>query len=128
MVRADEDGRMIFFHNEFLLYFVKCKWNRETRHSMKKISNFVQFNNKNHLLQCKVKHNDEIIKIQNGKYFKLPCNFFNKFGRSKKQNQKPLEAETLNFRVLMDCSNQENLKKLKDATSLNVYKRKILVI
>ena len=27
------------------------------------ISNFVQFNNKKHLLQCKVKYNDETIKI-----------------------------------------------------------------
>ena len=30
------------------------------------------------------------------------------------QKQKPLEAETLNFRVLMDCLNQENLNKLKE--------------
>ena len=41
--------------------------------------------------------------------------FFYKFGSSRKQKQKPLEAEVLNFRVLMDCSNQENLKKLKEA-------------
>ena len=42
--------------------------------------------------------------------------------------QKPLEAKVLNFRVLMDCSNQQNFKKLKEAISLNEYKRNILVI
>ena len=42
--------------------------------------------------------------------------------------QQPLEAETLNFRVLMDCSNQQNLKKLKEAISLGVYKINILLI
>ena len=42
--------------------------------------------------------------------------------------QQPLEAETLNFRVLMDCSNQQNLKELKEAISLSVYKINILVI
>ena len=65
MLRADEDGRMLFLHNEFLLYIFKCKWNRETRHLLK---------------------------------------------------------------VLMDCSNQQNLKKLKKAISLSVHKRNILVI
>ena len=30
MLRANEDGRMLFIHNEFLLYNVKCKWNRAT--------------------------------------------------------------------------------------------------
>ena len=30
---------------------------------MTKMSNFVQFNNKKHLLQCKVKYNDKTIKI-----------------------------------------------------------------
>ena len=44
---------------------------------------------------------------------------------SREQKQQPLEAETLNFRVLMDCSNQQNLKKLKEIL-LNVYKRSIL--
>ena len=42
--------------------------------------------------------------------------------------QKPLEAKALNFRVLMDCSNQQNFKKLKEAISLSEYKRNILVI
>ena len=73
---------------------------------------FCQFNNK-HLLQCKVKYNDETI---------------SRFGSSRKQKQQSLEAETLNFRVLMECSNQQNLKKLKEAISLSVYKRNILVI
>ena len=53
---------------------------------------------------------------------------FHRFGSSRKQKQQPLEAETLNFRVLMDCSNQQNLKKLKEAISLSVHKRNILVI
>ena len=35
--------------------------------------------------------------------------FFYKFGRSRKQEQKSLEAEDL--KVLMDCSNQKMLKK-----------------
>ena len=53
---------------------------------------------------------------------------FHRFGSSRKQKQQPLEAETLNFRVLMDCSNQQNLKKLKEAISLSVNKTNILVI
>ena len=53
---------------------------------------------------------------------------FHRFGSSRKQKQQPLEAEILNFRVLMDCLNQQNLKKLKEAISLNVYKTNILVI
>ena len=60
--------------------------------------------------------------------------FFNKVGSSRKQKQKsleaeafgsrslwkqkPLEAEALNFRVLTDCLNQRNLKKLKEASSV----------
>ena len=38
------------------------------------------------------------------------------------QKQQPLEAETLDFKVLMDCSNQQYLKKLKEAMSLSVHK------
>ena len=53
MVRADKDGRMLSLHNEFLLNIFKCKCNREIGHLLTKISNFVQFNNKKHLLQCK---------------------------------------------------------------------------
>ena len=30
MLRADKDGRMLFFHNNLLLYIFKCKWNEET--------------------------------------------------------------------------------------------------
>ena len=30
MLGADEDGRMLFLHNELLVYIFKCKWNRET--------------------------------------------------------------------------------------------------
>ena len=57
----------------------------------------------------------------------IAMQFFYKFGNIRKQKQKPLEAEALNFRVLMDCSNQKNLKKLKEALWLSVYKN-ILVI
>ena len=40
--------------------------------------------------------------------------FFYKVGSSRNQKQKPFEAEALNFRVLMDCSNQEKLKKFQE--------------
>ena len=30
MLGADEDGRMVFLHNELLVYIFKYKWNRET--------------------------------------------------------------------------------------------------
>ena len=53
---------------------------------------------------------------------------FHRLRGNRKQNQQPLEAETFNFRVLMDCSNQQNLKKLKEAISLSVYKTSILAI
>ena len=58
----------------------------------------------------------------------IAVQFFYRFGSSRKQKQKPLEAEVLNFRVLMDYLNQENFRKLKRAVSLNVYQRNILVI
>ena len=63
ILRVVEDGGMLSLYNEFFLYISKYKWNRETGYLLTKISNFVQFNNKKHLLQCKVKHNDEMIKI-----------------------------------------------------------------
>ena len=31
LLEADENGRMLFLHNEFLLYIFKCKWNRESQ-------------------------------------------------------------------------------------------------
>ena len=37
--------------------------NREIRHLLIKISNFIQFNNKKHLLQCMAKYNDETVEI-----------------------------------------------------------------
>ena len=55
MLKAVEEGRMLFLRKELLLYTLKCKWNRETTHLLTKVSNFVQFNNKKHMLQCKVK-------------------------------------------------------------------------
>ena len=42
--------------------------------------------------------------------------FFHKVGSSRKQKQKPLEAEALNFRELIDFLNHQNLKKLKEAS------------
>ena len=53
---------------------------------------------------------------------------FHRFGSSRKKKQQSLEAEILNFRILMYCSNQQNLKNLKEAISLNVCKTNILVI
>ena len=41
MLEADENGRMLFLHNEFLLYIFKYKWKREIRHLLTKISTFV---------------------------------------------------------------------------------------
>ena len=59
----------------------------------------------------------------------LDCRaLFHRFGSSTKQKQQSLEAETLKFRVLMDSSNQQNLKKLKEAISLSVHKTNISVI
>ena len=48
VLEADENSRMLFLHNEFLLYIFKCKWGRENRHLLTKISTFA---------------NDETIKI-----------------------------------------------------------------
>ena len=42
--------------------------------------------------------------------------------------QQSLEAETLNFRILMHCLNQQNLKNLKETIALNVCKTNFLVI
>ena len=53
---------------------------------------------------------------------------FDKFGSSRKQKKQPLEVKTLDFRVLMHCLNQQNLKNLKEAILLNVCKTNILVI
>ena len=52
--------------------------------------------------------------------------FFKKFENNRKQ--KSLETESVNVRVLMDCLNQDKLNKLKEAISLSVFKRNILVI
>ena len=53
---------------------------------------------------------------------------FHRFGSNRMQKQQSLEVETLNFRMLMYCSNQQNLKNLQEAISLNVCKANILVI
>ena len=61
MLRADEDG---FFLTNFCYIFSNANGiEKPDRYLLTKISNFVQFNSKKHLLQCKVKHNDETIKI-----------------------------------------------------------------
>ena len=57
MLKADQNGRMLFLHSEFSLYIFKCKWNREKNFYL------CQFNNKKHLLHCRVKYNDKTIKI-----------------------------------------------------------------
>ena len=64
MLEADENGRMLFLHNEFLLYIFKCQMQMEQRNQAFADKNFYlcQFNNKKHLLQCKVKCNDEMKK------------------------------------------------------------------
>ena len=41
ILEADQNSRMLFLHNEILLYIFKCKWNRENRHFLTKISTFV---------------------------------------------------------------------------------------
>ena len=38
MLKADEDGRMLFLRKEFLLYIIKCEWNGGTGHLLKIIS------------------------------------------------------------------------------------------
>ena len=63
VLEADKNGRMLFLHNEFLLYIFKCKWNRENQAFADKNFYLCQFSNKKHLLRCKVKYNDETIKI-----------------------------------------------------------------
>ena len=53
---------------------------------------------------------------------------FHRFGSSRKKKQQSLEAETLNFRILMHISGQHNFKNLKEAISLSMCKTNILVI
>ena len=43
--------------------------------------------------------------------------------KHQKAEAEALEAEVFNLRVLMDCWNQENLKKLKEVIQLSVYKK-----
>ena len=63
VLEADENGGMLFLHKELLLYIFKCKWNRENQVFADKNFYVCQFNNRKHLLQCKVKYNDETAKI-----------------------------------------------------------------
>ena len=50
--------------------------------------------------------------------------FLYKFGTSKKQKQRPLEAEDLNFRVLMECLNQKKFEKVKGSNIVSCVQRK----
>ena len=62
MLRADEDGRMLFLHNEFCNIFPSVNGTEKPAICLTKFFNFVQFNNKKQLLQYKVKY-DKTIKI-----------------------------------------------------------------
>ena len=62
MLEADQNGRMLFLHNEFLLHIFICKLELRNQAFADKNFYFCQFNNKKHLLQCKVIYNDETIK------------------------------------------------------------------
>ena len=68
MLEAEENCRMLFLHNEFLLSVFKCQMHMEQRNQAfaDKYFYHCQFNNKKHLLRCKVKYNDETIKIKDG--------------------------------------------------------------
>ena len=68
MLKTDENTRMLFLHNEFLLYVFKLQMQIEQRNQAFADKNFYlcQFNNKKHLLRCQVKYNDETIKIKDG--------------------------------------------------------------
>ena len=62
------------------------------------------------MLQCKVKYTDVVtIKYRLANILNYRAIFY-KFGSSGKNYE-----EAFNFRVLVDCSSQENLKKLKEA-------------
>ena len=50
--------------------------------------------------------------------------YFYKSGSSRKQKRKPLEAEALNLRVLMDCWNQENLKQVNGSNVVKCVQKK----
>ena len=58
-----------------------------------------QFNNKRHLLQCKVKYNDEMIKIQDGQCFKLPCSF-SEIWKQQKAEAVTFESRNLKLQVI----------------------------
>ena len=68
MLKTDENSRMLFLHNEFLLYIFKRQMQMEQRNQAFADKNFYlcQFSNKKHLLRCKVKYHDETIKIKDG--------------------------------------------------------------
>ena len=55
-----------FFITNLRYIFSNVNVNGDTGHLLTKSSNFVQFNNEKHLLQCKVEFNNETIKIKDG--------------------------------------------------------------
>ena len=127
MLEADQNGRMLFLRNEFLLCIFKCKWNRVTRHLLAKISTVV--NSITRSTCCNARLNTMAKRQKHRMINILICRAIcHRFESSRMQKRQPLEAETLNFKVLMDCSNQQNSKELKKAISLSVRKRNILVI
>ena len=86
MLEADENGRMLFLHNEFLSYIFKCKWNRETRHFPTKMSTFV--NSITRSTWCNAKLNIMMKPWKNWVVNILDCHAnFHRFGSSRKQKQ-----------------------------------------
>ena len=58
MLGADEGSRMLFLHNERLLYIFKCNWNRETGPLSTKLSSFALLITKKRC--CKLQFNVKI--------------------------------------------------------------------
>ena len=102
MLRVDEDGRMLFLHKNFCYIFSSVNGvEKPDRYRQKFLALF-------HTIArsscCNVSLNIVITR------YKYRIAFFYKFGSSRKQKQTPLEAEDLNFRALLDRSNQKKLK------------------
>ena len=66
VLKADENGQMLFLHNDFLLYIFNCKWNMENQAITDKNVYLYQFSKKKRLLQCKLKYNNQTIKKWDG--------------------------------------------------------------
>ena len=116
-----------FFIKNYCYIFSNANRIEKTRHFLTRFFMFVNFITRSTC--CNARLN---IMMKRQKYSMANIsNFrevFHRYGSSRKQKQQPLEAETLNFRVLMNCSNQQNLNMLREAIWLSVHKRKFLVI